>query len=201
MKATPWLSSIFGRLSRRERVVVAAGAGVSLLAVLTVFVVVPAVGRWVDREAEIELRAEHLARLQSLVDRRASIERRLQELEHDRDVAGRRLLEGETPAVAASSLQLLLNRYATESRLVLDRVDAVTQRGSAGGITEIPARIAVRGDIYGLVDLLFYLQHGEKLLVIDDLRVGDARSASGEAALLTISLSLHGYYRNAGAGT
>ena len=34
---------------------------------------------------------------------------------------------------------------------------------------------AVRGDIYGLVDLLFYLQHGEKLLVIDDLRVGDAR--------------------------
>lgn len=196
----PWLSSMLGRLSRREQVVVAAGSGVSLLAVLGVFVLSPAVSRWTDREAQIGLRVEQLARLQSLIERRGSIERRLQELQHAREVGGRRLLEGETPAVAASNLQLLLNRYATESRLVLDRVDAVTRGGTEAGITEIPARIAVRGDIYGLVDLLFYLQHGEKLLVIDDLRVGDARSAIGGGPLMTISVSLHGYYRSAGTG-
>jgi hypothetical protein len=51
----------------------------------------------------------------------------------------------------------------------------------------------VRGDIYGLVDLLFYLQQGEKLLVIDDLRVSASRGAEN---LLTMSLGLHGYYRS-----
>jgi hypothetical protein len=105
------------------------------------------------------------------------------------------LLAGETAAVAGSSLQLLLNRYAQESRVVLDRVDAVRPSGTEAGILEVPARVAVRGDIYGLVDLLFYLQNGEKLLVIDDMRVSEGRGNRSGQRLLTMSVSLHGYYR------
>jgi hypothetical protein len=190
------LSATLNRLSRRERVVVAAGTAVSLVAVLVVLVVLPGVGRWRDREAQIVLRAEQLARLQALIEREAMIRERRGSLEQARAVAGRRLLEGETAAVAASNLQVLLNRYATESRLVLDRVDAVTRRQGGHGIVEIPARIAARGDVFGLVDLLFYLQHGEKLLVIDDLRVDNARGAVSGDQLLTMSVSLHGYHRS-----
>lgn len=194
----PWLSATLSRLSKRERLTVAGGGTVSIVAVLAVFVVLPGARQWLDREAEIELRAEQVARLQALIDREEAIRRRVGSLEEARATAGRRLLEGETAAVAASNLQVLLNRYASESRLVLDRVDAVTRRQGGDGIVEIPARIAVRGDVFGLVDLLFYLQHGEKLLVIDDLRVDNARGAVTGDQLLSMSVSLHGYHRGPG---
>ena len=77
-------------------------------------------------------------------------------------------------------------------------MDAVSRPADTEGITEIPARISVRGDIYGLVDLLFYLQNGEKLLVVDELRVGQVPAGRGTVELLTASVSLHGYYRNRG---
>ncbi len=200
MKASPWLSATYRRLSKRERAVIAVGGGVSVLALLAVLLVIPQGRRWLDREDRIAMRSEQLARLEALISREDSVRQQLVELRQARAGAGRLLLAGETAAVAASSLQLLLNRYATESRVVLDRVDAVSRTTEAeGSIEEIPARVTVRGDIYGLVDLLFYLQHGEKLLVIDDLRVSGVRAGLRAEDLLTVTVNLHGYYRGGGS--
>ena len=200
MRVFPWLSATYRRLSRRESTAIAVGGGVSVLALLAVFVVLPQSRRWLDREERIAMRSEQLARLEALIRREDSVRQRLADLRQARAGVGRLLLAGETPAVAASNLQLLLNRYATESRVVLDRVDAVSRTADAeGNVEEIPARVAVRGDIYGLVDLLFYLQHGEKLLVIDDLRVTGARAGMRSEELLTVSVSIHGFYRGGGS--
>ena len=195
MRVSPWLSATYRRLSRRERLVIAVGGSVSFLAVLTVLVALPQARRWRDREEQIAMRGEQLARLEAVIAREDAIRQRLADVQQARASAGRLLLAGETAAVAGSSLQLLLNRYAQESRVVLDRVDAVRPSGTEAGILEVPARVAVRGDIYGLVDLLFYLQNGEKLLVIDDMRVSEGRGNRSGQRLLTMSVSLHGYYR------
>jgi len=182
-------------------VVVLVGAALSVGAVLAVLVLLPLTRRWSDREAEIRMRAEQLARIEALIAGREKVERRLTELQGAHADAGQRLLEGGTMAVAASSLQLLLNRYAAESKVTLERVDVVSQAGAPDSITQVPARIAVRGDIYGLVDLLFYLQHGQKLLVIDDFRAMDGQAGRSADGLLTATVSLHGYYRGAGGGS
>jgi hypothetical protein len=106
-------------------------------------------------------------------------------------------LEGNTAAVAASTLQQLINRYAEESRVSLDRVDIASDlQPEQSELVAIPARLSGRADIYGLVDILFYLQQGEKLLVIDELRVGvgATRSAGPNLSLITWTMDLHGYY-------
>jgi hypothetical protein len=198
MRPSRWLSDTFRRLNSRERIVVIGGAAVSAVALLAVLVVVPQTRRWLEREDRIAMHAEQLARLESLVERENVVRHRLSALEGERAAAARQLLGGETAAIAASSLQLLLNRYGTESRVELDRVDAVSRPADAEGITEVPARITVRGDIYGLVDLLFYLQNGEKLLVVDELNVGRVTMDWGQEELLTATVSLHGYYRSRG---
>ncbi len=199
MRPFPWLSATYRRLNPRERVVVLAGAVLSCAAVLLVLVVLPVARRWADREAEIRLRAEQLARLDGLIAGREPIERQLAAMQGARAEAAQRLLEGETMAVAASGLQLLLNRYAAESKVTLDRVDVVNQAAAPDSIAPVPARIVVRGDIYGLVDLLFYLQHGQKLLVIDDLRANSVQTSRTGEANLTATVSLHGYYRGSRA--
>ena len=178
------------------------GGAVSLAAILGVYLVAPVASRWAGREADIQLRAEQVARLKSLIDQEGAIRAAANSLREERAFAGRRLLAGNTAAVAASGLQQLINRYAEESSVSLDRVDiAGDLETESSDLLAIPARLAGRADIYGLVDLLFYLQQGEKLLVIDDLRVGATRATGTRNDLITWSIDLHGYYASAqGAG-
>lgn len=186
---------MFRRLSRRERLVVAVGGAVSLVALTVAYVLMPQVRRWSDREAQVALKEGQLARLQSVLAQEKSVREGLAELERKRRAADRRLLAGATAAVAGSNLQLLLNRYASESGMELQRVDAVGQTDSIGPLQRIPARITVQGDIRGLVDILQRLQGGEKLLVVDEMRVSSSPGFRQEADRLTASVGLHGYYR------
>lgn len=194
MKPSPsWFAGLT-RLSRRERIVVAGGAAVTAIALLLTFVVAPGVRRWVDREAAIAAQAERLVRLESLIAASEDVTNTLEQMRRDRAQAARLLLPGSTAAIAASNLQVLLNRYADESRVLLERVDVAGDVTAAeDSLVPIPARIAARGDIYGLVDLLFYLQHGEKLIVIDEFRA-DVSRARSDGPSVSWTVTLHGYY-------
>src|SRR5256714_2384246 len=92
---------------------------------------------------------------------------------HAADEAG--LVTGATPALAASALQGLLQRYADESSVQLNRVDVVSEpRRGQPGLLAIPVQLQGQGDIYGLVDFLARLEHGETLLVLDDVSLNAA---------------------------
>ena len=186
--------------SRRERFVVWGGGAIAALGLLLAYVVLPAVDTWRERESRIAVYAEQLARLEALLAQRAALDSAVSALRRDRTQAAERLLAGNTAAVAASSLQRLINRYAEESRVRLDRVDVAGAGASTGDtLVSIPARLTGQGDIYGLVDLLFYLQQGRTLLVIDDFRANSGRgAAAGGSGLLAWSISLRGFHTPAG---
>jgi hypothetical protein len=199
MKVFQSLSDSFQRLSRRERLVVAAGLGVTLAVLGVTQVVLPFADRWAARERAYAASREQWVRLQGLV---ASEARLRQALDRERNVqrsSGNLLAPGTTPALAASGLQALLRRYAEESMLQLDRVDVAGQpKADRPGLLEIPVALQGQGDIYGLVDFLFRVQHGERLLVIDELLVnaGYARplAQDGGVRALVWSLRAHGLY-------
>jgi hypothetical protein len=199
MKVFQSLSDSFQRLSRRERLVVAAGLGVTLAVLGVTQVVLPFADRWAARERAYAASREQWVRLQGLV---ASEGRLRQALDRERNVqrsSGNLLAPGTTPALAASGLQALLRRYAEESMLQLDRVDVAGQpKANRPGLLEIPVALQGQGDIYGLVDFLFRVQHGERLLVIDELLVnaGFARPLAEEAGArpMVWSLRAHGLY-------
>lgn len=189
---------MFRRLNRRERIVVAVGAAVSVVALAFAYVVLPQARRWAEREARISLRSEQLARLEAVLAQEASLREGLAALERQRADADRRLLQGATVAVAGSNLQLLLNRYAADSGMELQRVDAVGEAAGQGPLLQIPARITVRGNIRGLVDLLVRLQGSETLLAVDELRASSTPGPGGGVDVITASIGLHGYARSPG---
>ncbi len=85
-------------------------------------------------------------------------------------------------------------------------VDVAGQpRPDKPGLLAIPVQLQGQGDVYGLVDFLYRLQHGEKLLVLDELSlnagfVSSFQGGSGRQ-YLSWSLRLHGLYGAAAAGT
>ena len=196
MSPSQSLSAWFRRLSRRERRVVAAGAMVSTLALLAVWVVLPFVSRWQNREAAIEAKQSQLAQLRGLVGADSAARQSLSARLRARPALRERLLTGATPALAASDLQALLQGYADANRVTLTRVDLVAQPGAAGdeGVPAIPVRLSAHSDIHGLTGLLSHLQYGEKLLVIDELTVNVGTVAGDRPDLLTFSVRLHGAY-------
>jgi hypothetical protein len=186
--------------------VIAAGAAVSALALLVVLIVLPLRDRWEQREAEIAAKREQLARLRGLVASERAIREALAAQRRNRGPLSTRLLTGATPALAASELQLLIQRYANQSRVSLERVDVVGEpKPAEEGLPAIPVQLSGQGDIYGLIDLLYYLQHGEKLLIIDEIQVTSAQAfpetmeegtalPTSERNLLQWSVRLHGPY-------
>jgi type II secretory pathway component PulM len=195
MRIFLWLSEWFARLEPRERRVVAGGAIACAVLIVAVYAIVPFARRWSDREAAIQAKAEQLARLESLVNSEEALQRAVAELEQGRSRRSRRLLVGTTPALAASTLQTLVRSYAEESRVTLQRVNLSGQaEPEESGLAPVGLQVTVQGDVYGLVDFLYFLQNGEKLLVIDELQVNSSRRRGVAQQLMSWTLRLHGFY-------
>lgn len=206
MTILPSLSERYQRLTSRERRVVIAGAVASVLIVFGALVVAPFVRHWRGREDSIAAKAEQLARLEALAASEDMLQRSAVEL---RDALGRRdqsLLEGSTVALAGSALQSLVRSYGERSRVSILRLDPAGSAGRDGedgtgsvDVAPIALSLTAEGDIYGLVDLLYYLQNGETLLVVDELRVNSPRG-SRAGVLMGWTIRLRGFYEPGGSG-
>lgn len=206
MTTLPSLSERYRRLTSRERGVLVAGAVASALILLGALVVAPYARHWRDREEAIAAKAEQLARLEALAASEETLRESASQL---RDALGRRdqsLLEGSTVALAGSALQSLVRSYGERSRVSILRLDpagsaSLDGEDATGSVDVAPIALSLtaEGDIYGLVDLLYYLQNGETLLVVDELRVNSPRG-SRTGALMGWTLRLRGFYEPGGSG-
>src|SRR5438445_2140553 len=212
MKALPWLSDTLRRLNPRERRVVLGGALVSATALVLVLLGLPLAHHWAVREAAYTASREQWLRLAALAASTDRLRRAVDErtLAHATDEA--RLVTGATPALAASALQGLLQRYADESSVQLNRVDVASQpRPDQPGLLAIPVQLQCQGDVYGLVDFLYRLAGGEKLLSLADFTLhagftmgpapGSGPRRDRAPQPLSWSLRLHGLYRAGGASS
>jgi Type II secretion system (T2SS), protein M subtype b len=195
MKPFPSLSASFRRLNRRERRVVTAGAAVAAAALVVVFAVLPMRDWWTSRETASSASRDRWIRLQSLVIREPQLRRALSEQQRAQQVSVGLLATGSTAALAASNLQALVQRYAEESSVQLDRIFVAGEaRPDSLGLLTVPVQLQGQGDIYGLTDFLFRLHHGEKLLVIDDMTITAGLPHTGRRDFLTWSMTMHGLY-------
>ena len=193
MKASASPSDWLASRSPRERRVLAAGAIASVAIVVLALGILPFARRWEARRASIEVAAERVRRFEALVREEPRL---AQQLEVRRRLARTgSLVDGVTPPVAASNVQSLLQQYARESGVKLDRVDVVGEpKPSDDGLATIPIQLAAQGDIHGLVALLGRVYSGDKLLLIDDIAIGAGATRGDSVQLLTFTLRLRGVW-------
>src|SRR6266550_3538576 len=200
MKALPWLSDTLRRLNPRERRVVLGGALVSATALVIVLLGLPLAHRWAVRETAYTTSREQWLRLSGLAASTDRLRRAVDERKRGHAAGEARLVTGATPALAASALQELLQRYAEESSVQLNRVDVASQP---------------RAGQSGLLDFLSRLEHSEKLLALDELSLnagfatgvrpvrqsGPATAPQPQPQYFSWSLRLHALYRGVGGAS
>lgn len=198
MRPSRSLSDLLRRVSARERRFIVAGAGVAAVLLVLTVVVLPFVRRWTERETLYEQARAQWARLAGLAAGTAALRNARDAQRVAQGAESARLVTGATPALAASGLQGLLQRFAEENTVQLDRVDVAGQpRNDRGGLLAIPAQLQGQSDITGLVDFLGRIQSSSILLVIDELAVNAAGDGGGPDGRQTLiwTVRLHGLYR------
>jgi hypothetical protein len=127
------------------------------------------------------------------------VQRAVDSLRSARGSSTGRVLRGETPALAAAKLQELLRDYAEASRVDLEDVDVGGDPATdSTGLAAIPARLTADGDVHGLTELLWQIENGEKLLIVDELRVIWRSPPNNDTQHLSWTLRLRGPFVTGG---
>jgi hypothetical protein len=177
------------RLSERERRALALGAGVVGLAIVWAYAALPFVRRWQAREEMIAVESARVAGLRGLVSNEEALRGALAERSAALASEPQRLLAGRTPALAAASLQSLLQGFADQSRLTVSRLDVVgSPEAARNALPTIPATVSALGDVYGMTEMLRLIRSAPVRLELDELTVRPNPALRGELLQMTLVL-------------
>jgi hypothetical protein len=159
-----------------------------VVALVIAYGVIPVARRWGAREAQISAVRDRVGRLQTLIHDADRLAGEAGRRESEAAAFPVRVVRGRTPALAASSLQGMLQDIATRSQVSITRLDVASTPDSAAGPTMLPASLSAVADIYGLAELLTGLQYGPALLDVREVSVSTTSGLRGD--LLQVALTV-----------
>jgi type II secretory pathway component PulM len=179
-------------LSARERRTLTWGA-VAAACVLMLWLAIPAIRQWSDREALISARRGELARLFGLKASESTLRAAVEARAAKAAEFPQRPVSAATAALAAGVLQGVLQRYADDSQLSVSELNVSGEPDSTSvPLAALPATLIALGDIYGVADLVSRVQTGNTLLEVRELsvQINPARRADGAGELLQVTLTV-----------
>ena len=177
-------------LSRRERSLIELGVDVLILLGAYLYLVEPLLERRRIAADLIPAREATLERRRLVVAQEPALRTELAKLEEQLVTQAPRLLQGATPALAASELETLLKSVARQAGVEV-RSSRTLPPVERDGLQEIPMELTVAGGLKEVVRLLYELDLSEKFLTVQALNVRVA--AAGQPRDLLTALTVSGY--------
>ena len=177
-------------ITARDRRTLLLGA-VAVVCVLLLWVAIPFVRSWSEREALIAARRDELARLGGVTAAAPMLREAVAARSARAQEFAQRPVEAATAALAAGVLQGIVQRYADESQMSVSELNVSGEPDSASvALAALPATLIALGDVYGVADLIDRVQHGTTLLDIRELtvQVNPSRRADGGGELLQVTM-------------
>lgn len=166
-----------GRLSARDRKVLAIGAGACLMLAIGGRGV-PSLVRWTleSRASAAQLVGESSRAAGSVAHAGATRDSLVARNQRYLALAPR-LLDGETAAGAGGTLASIVSGAAAMSSVRLGSVQIRTDSAKAGVFTRVSVRADLTGDIRGLAAMLAMLEKGPPLLAVRELSITQPETA------------------------
>lgn len=162
-----------------------------MVCVLLLWVAIPFVRSWSEREALITARRDELARLAGVTAAAPMLREAVAARSARAQEFAQRPVEAATAALAAGVLQGIVQRYADDSQMSVSELNVSGEPDSASvALAALPATLIALGDVYGVADLIDRVQHGTTLLDIRELtvQVNPSRRADGGGELLQVTM-------------
>lgn len=198
-------------LGARDQRALRLGAWIMLPLLFATLLVRPGIGALIDRRAAVERDRALLGRERRLVAESPRDRQLLRSAERALGAAGPRLFAGTEPVSASAELARYVGRQAKSSGLAIEQTETETVLGlgtppgapdgeaaavSASGGPAQPLRVSIRarGDVVAITAFLSAIEHGSKLVRVEQLAIAAGDSSSDDGAL-SLTATLSGFAR------
>jgi Tfp pilus assembly protein PilO len=187
----------WNRLSRRERALIAAAAAVLGLALLRFLVVSPFLNYRESLRDEITVHRDMLENARAYLTRAGEVTKRHAALRARYQEIRAQLVPGETPTLAAASLQDMLHSLATEKGINIQSAQVMREE-TVGSFRRIAVRITVTGELRPIAEFLAGVEYSPRRVAISYLEISRrgavlrGQSARALAATVEVNAFLQG---------
>jgi Tfp pilus assembly protein PilO len=176
--------------SRRERVVIGAGAAIAWVVGGYLMIVEPIMTRARTAEATARSREEILERRRDQIRQQARLTEELTAVKARLQAESGRLLRGPTAPLAASELQQLVKELLGDASVEV-RSERVLPASDLQGLQEVSIELAVMGSIRDTVTALSRLERAPQILALKDVKIRVV--AVGQPRELLTTVVIAGY--------
>jgi type II secretory pathway component PulM len=187
----------WARLSGRERTLIGAAGAVFALALVRFLIISPFLGYRESLQDEIASHRDMLQNDHAYLARATDITRHVEALRtRYREVSGQ-LVPGNTPTLAAASLQDTLHSLAVEKGISVQSTQVMREE-TVGDFRRIAVRITVTGELRQLAEFLAGIEFGQRRLGVPFLEISRrgavlrGQSARALAATIEVNAFLQG---------
>ncbi|HEY2385602.1 MAG TPA: type II secretion system protein GspM [Candidatus Binatia bacterium] len=185
------------RLSGRERTLIGAAGAVLGLLVIRMLVISPFLAYREGLQDEIASHREMLQNDQAYLARASDITKHLESVRTQYAGIRTQLVPGDTPTLAAASLQDTLHNLATEKGITVQSTQVMREE-TVGEFQRIAVRVTVTGELHELADFLMAIEYGKSRFAIPFLEISRrgavlrGQSARALAATIEVNAFLQG---------
>lgn len=187
----------WARISSRERTLIGAALAVLGLALIRFLIISPFFAYRESLQDEITSHREMLQNDQAYLARSTDVARHLEMLRTRYREAHAQLIPGDTPTLAAASLQDTLHQLASEKGITIQSTQVMREE-TVGEFRRIAVRLTVTGELRQLAEFLAGVEFGPKRLSVPFLEITRrgavlrGQSARALAATIEVNAFLQG---------
>ncbi|HUT84048.1 MAG TPA: type II secretion system protein GspM [Thermodesulfobacteriota bacterium] len=177
------------KISKREKQYVVLCIVAVILFCLIKFLVLP----FFDREKEVSesISAKEMTykKYLAFISHKQEVEKELAVLkDREKDIAAR-LLKGDTPSLAASDLQRILEQIASQVKVLIQSTKVMEAEALDGGFLAVPIQVKLVSDLTRSRKYFALVEEQSKYLTIPELRISVKNKADPKEVVVTMVVS------------
>jgi Tfp pilus assembly protein PilO len=180
-------------ISKREKGLIVAGGAVTLIFVLTQYVVLPYWDSFADTAEKLEIQSKRVGSYRRVLRGQNSVRAALQAVQQQTASSETGLLTSKSDPLANAEIQGLVKGLATSKGMSFQRSDSLPVKGVSPEYSKVSTRVEITGAINQLVDFLAGFETAPKILFVEEMRIspvqmGNPKNKQVHATLMISAL-------------
>ncbi len=158
------------KLSEKDKKALIFGGIVLAIYISYKFIFDPIYSSGAETRQQIENKVFFIKKYYEILNQKAFYEQKRKANEAIKNALAKRFLKKEKPALAAASLQKILEGYSKQSSVAIESA-RIEKPKYISGLLSVPVEISVRSDLKNLTRFLYLIENHEKFMLVEELTI------------------------------
>jgi hypothetical protein len=177
------------KISKREKKFIAICIVSVIIFCLVKFLVLPFIDREKEVSKNVSVKEMTYKKYLTFISRKKEVEKELDVLKDKEKYFEAKLLKGDTPSLAASDLQGILEQVAIQVKVLIRSTKVMDPETLEGGFLSVPIQVKLVSDLTRVRKFIALIEENFKCLTIPELRISVMNKADPKEVSVTMVIS------------